>query len=645
MVDEHLALGETVNVAARLEGLAPQNALVISPHTFKLIQGWFECKSLGTHKLKGISDPIEVYQVLKESGAKTPLEVAKGKGLSPLVGRQSELEQLIDFWTHAQKGNGTTVLLNGEAGIGKSRLMDSVKENVAAGTGTRVIEARCSSYHQNSAFYPVVDLFEKELLQFQADDTTELKLTKLEAFVTAAGFDTNSAMPLWAEFLSITSERYPIQVMSPFAKRAQVMNLLTQGLIAIAGPQPVLFMIEDLHWADASTLEWLTLLLEKLASHPILMICTSRPGASFNWNEQSHVTQINLERLSVDSIANICLHQTGGKSLPDEILKQIATKTEGVPLFVEELTKMILESDLMIEKDHGFETIGDLSDLAIPSTLQDSLLSRLDRLSNIREVAHVGSVLGREFTFDMLAAILPRDSQVLEQSLAKLMDAELITSKRIDRKIIYQFKHALIRDTAYESMLKSRRKQLHLKTAEVLQEKYEEISTAQPELLAHHLTEAAAYQKAIPLWLSAGQAASKQNATSEAIAHLEKGIALLPEISNKEERNHLELDFRLTLGGTYVVSHGFPHPIVKQTFDQARALAQDMEINPKLALVLFNILSYYFNTEDYRALDELVSQMKQFASHSEHGYWFKLFSIHLDGGASLIKGEFQRARS
>ncbi|GJM29623.1 MAG: adenylate cyclase [Cyclobacteriaceae bacterium] len=643
IVDEHLALGETVNIAARLEGLAPRNGLVISPHTLKLVQGWFEFKSIGKHVLKGISEPMEVFQILKESGVKSRFEVAKGRGLSPLVGRQLELEQLIGIWQSSKNGNGQAVLLNGEAGIGKSRLVDTLEDHVEGESGNTSLVVNCSSYHQNSAFYPIIELFHEKILGIETNNLPQDKLNKLEQLVPKNEQDGDLLISLIAEFLSIPTEQYPPLMMSPFVKRGKTMESLTQSLLNYSRPKPMLLVVEDLHWADASTLEWLSLLFTKLHQHPILVLCTTRPGLNPKWIEDNDFDSITLERLSTENIAEIALHQTNGKILPLEVLDQIAAKTEGVPLFVEELTKMILESDLLVEKDHGFEIDGVLSALAIPSTLQDSLLSRLDRLSNIREVVYVGSVLGREFSFDMLKAILPRDSDSLKQSLAQLVNAELVTLGTNDKEPVYQFKHALIRDTAYGSMLKSRRRQLHQRVSDALQQKFSNISLAQPELLAYHLTEAGMFSQAIPHWLSAGQLASKQNATTEAISHLEKGIKLLPHIKDDVQRNDLELDFTLTLGGTFVVSLGFPHPKVKETFKKAGELAQNMEVTPKLALVQINLLSYYFNTEDYQSADELRSRLTKLAEDPTHGYWFELINNHFGVLIEIVKGDFNSA--
>ncbi|MCH2451458.1 MAG: AAA family ATPase [Gracilimonas sp.] len=643
IVDDHLALGETVNIAARLEGLAPHNGLVISRQTMDLIQGWFEIKSTGKHVLKGISEPIEVFQVLKESGAKTRLDIAKGRGLSPLVGRESELLQLIKYWSQAKNGNGNLVLLNGEAGIGKSRLVDSIAEHITQNPEGFFLEARCSTYRNNSAFHPIIELFQNGLLQFEPSDGTEEKLSKLGRYLKKSSFDFDMAMPLFVEFLGINSEKFPPLHMSPFAKRERIMESITQAMLYQAMNQPILLVLEDLHWADASTLEWLKLFIEQLSNQYIFILCTTRPGFRPDWQEHLRVFQITLERLSAENMAEICLHQAKGKDLPKEILKQIATKTEGVPLFVEELTKMVLESNLLIEKDDSFKLIESLSSMAIPSTLQDSLLARLDRLSEVKEIVQIGSVLGREFSLAMLNAVLLQEIEDIEQSLSKLLDAEIFSQKNHGKQSVYQFKHALIQDAAYESLLKSRRQQLHHQVAKVLEDQFVEICQNEPEILAHHYTKAGQPIKAIPIWLKAGQQAGQKNATTEAIAHLEKGIELLPHVKNVEDRNNFELDFRLTLGGTFVVYHGFPHPKVKKTFNQARDIAQTIDASPKLALILFNLLSYYFNTEDYNAHEELADYMFKLAEDPDNGYWFELFASQLVGVAKVIKGEFEEA--
>ncbi|MGB5662880.1 AAA family ATPase [Eudoraea sp.] len=642
VVDDHLALGETVNIAARLEGLAPHNGLVITPQTMDLVQGWFNVKSIGKRALKGISEPMEIFQVLSESGAKTRLDAAKSRGLSPLVGRTVELCILEKCWEQAKSGKGNLLLINGEAGIGKSRLVDTMEELIVLDRTSWFAAARCSAYQRNSAFYPVIEMFEKYLFQFETADSPEDKLLKLEGLLLETKLDYKSEMALLAEFLSITTEQFPQLIMSPFAKRQKTMDSLTRLLSFKANIQPVFFVLEDLHWADASTKEWLNQFIKELPTHNIFTLCTTRTNFRPNWKESLDFKQIDLKRLSVEDIEEICHHQTNGKTLPEEILKQITFKTEGVPLFVEELTKMILESDLLVEKTDGYELMGSMSSMAIPSTLQDALLARLDGLSEVKEIVQVGAVLGRQFSLEILNAVLPHMGFNMERAMSQLIQAEIFYQLTPGEISVYQFKHALIQDAAYESLLKSRRQQLHLRVANVMERQFIETVQTQPELLAHHFTEAGRPLRAIPVWLKAGQQASQKNATSEAIAHLEKGIDLLPHIKKEEDRNNLELDFQLTLGGTFVVSHGFPHPKVKETFNRARDIAQTIEVSPKLALILFNLLSYYFNTEDYGSAEELSVYIRKLAESQEHGYWFELTVNQLSGGA-ILKGEFVKA--
>jgi class 3 adenylate cyclase/tetratricopeptide (TPR) repeat protein len=642
VVDDHQALGETVNIAARLEGVAPHNGLVISPQTLALVEGWFDVESTGEHQLKGISRPMEVFQVHQASDATTRLDVAKRKGLSPLVGRSAELGVLFGAWETCKAGNGKLILLTGEPGIGKSRLVDALEDHVSGPPEPGYAVARCSSYQSNSSFFPLIEMFGRYVFRYSNTDAATVRNEKLEQVLSQSSLDLAEAMSLFAEFLSVPTEAFPPLIISPVAKRQRLMNAFTQVLLDTADHRPVLLVIEDLHWSDPSTLEWLKSFISRLPTHRILTVCTMRPGLGQELPGEGAL-KIDLRRLSNEEMVDICHHQTRGKLLPPEILKQIATKTEGVPLFVEELTKMIMESEWLVEKSGGFEMVGSPASTVIPSTLQDSLLARLDRLSGAKEIVQIGAVLGREFSFDMLRAVVPTPEEQLGRALSQLLDAEIFYRHGESNQVVYQFKHALIQDAAYESLLKSSRQQLHNQVASVLEEKFTDIVQQQPELLAHHYTEAGEITQAIPLWLRAGQQASQKNAAREAIAHLEKGIALVPNIENKAERDNLELDFQLTLGGSFVVTHGFPHPKVKETFNRARDIAQTIEVSPKLALVLINLGSYYVNTEDYQSADELLVYLRKLADDPTHGYWFDLFNNQIDGFIRVIQGDFEGA--
>lgn len=643
IVDDHLALGAATNIADRLQNLAPNNSLVISPQTLKLSQGWFEVQSLGMHHLKGISAPMEVFQVLRESNARTRLEVAKRRGLSPLVGRRGELASLQGKWKLAKSGKGNLVLLSGEAGIGKSRMADTLEQQVFEEGEGYLLHIHCSAYHLHSAFYPILEFLENEVLHFEREESPEDKVKKLEQFLQQAGMDVPGATPLFAEFLSIASADYPSLEISTHARRQRIMESFQGILLHYAARHPVLLVLEDLHWADASTLECLRQFMEHLSSQPVLMLCTSRPGFQADWLHRPFVTTIPLQRLSQQRVAEICRFQAKGRTLPEEILERIYSKTEGVPLFVEELMKMVLESGMLQETEGGYELTGDAPALAIPSTLQDSLLARLDQLSAVKEVVQLGSVLGREFSFELLNAILEPREKALKNALDQLLEAEIIYRKGAGDKPVYKFKHALIRDAAYESMLKHNRQKLHREVASVLEWQFSELSQSQPELLAYHYAEAGLLQKSIPFWLQAGLLASRRHANEEAIIHLEKGMELLAKVKEGNPVKSLELDFLLTLGGAMIVYYGYTHPRVEATFNRAKELSQTVEVNAKLAFILYNLQTFYLLSEKAGELNELIDYALEIGSNQEEGYLFRLFAQHNRGAFGIESGDFAMA--
>ncbi len=647
VVDDHLALGKAVNLAARLEGIAPHNGMVISSNTFKLTEGWFEVKSMGEHILKGITNPMEVFQVLSQTGVKTRLEVAKSRGFSPLMGREYELQLMQQKWEVSKKGNGNLVLLNGEAGIGKSRLVDTFQQILEGESNSWQAELRCSPYHQNSAFHPIIELLEN-LLVFEPNQDIATKIELLDDFLRECNLYSQSNISLLAEFLFIASEKFPPLNLSPIVKKQGVMEVFTSILLNKSERQRASLIIEDLHWIDASTLEWLNLFVEQIPSYSIFTLCTTRPGFQAKWAMRSHFTLLTLNRLSYEKIIAICEHQSKGKQLPKEILQQIYEKTEGIPLFVEELTKAVLESAWMEEKEETYELTTPIPSLVIPSTLEDSLLARLDRLSSVKEILQVGCVIGREFSFELLSAVLNRKASMLESDLQKLITSEFIYQKGLGEGAVYQFKHALIQDVTYDSMLKSRRQELHFQLANVLEEQFVEQVQSQPELLAYHFTEAKLFSKAIPLWLKAGQLTSERHSNQEAIVHLEKGVSLIEHIDKEDERNEMELDFLLSLGGAYMVKNGYNHDNVGQTFSRARELAQKIEVTQKLAYILYGLQVYYLNTKHIYTLDELIDRAIDLGEQIEdrkENYLFLLFGYHLKGVLAVEKGEYNKANT
>ena len=514
---EHLALGETPNIAARVQGVAEPDTVVISAATYRLVQGLFECEDLGPQTLKGISTPLSVYRVVRESQAQSRFEVAVRTGLTPLIGREHEVGLLQDRWVQAKGGAGQVVLLSGEAGIGKSRLVQTLKEQVSSESATR-IEFRCSTFYQNTAFYPVIEHLQR-LLQLQRDDTPDAKLAKLERVLAAYRFPQTDTVPLFASLLSLPQpEGYPPLALSPQKQKQKTQEALVSWLVEEAEQAAVYCVWEDLHWADPSSQEFLGRLIDQAALARLLLVLTFRPEFTPPWASRAHLTSLTLSRLPRTQVEEMVERVTGGKALPPEVFKQIVRKTDGVPLFVEELTKMVLESGLLRESDGHYELTGPLPSLAIPATLQDSLMARLDRLATVKEVAQLGATLGREFSYELLQAVAPVAEASLQQALVKLVEAEVLYQRGLPPQARYLFKHALIQDAAYQSLLKSKRQQYHQPDCPgvrgtVCRDQRDPARTASASL--HR---GGPHRQAIPYWQQAGQKAIQRSAHAEAIA-------------------------------------------------------------------------------------------------------------------------------
>ena len=558
---EHLALGETPNIAARLEGLAAPNTVVISAVTAQLVQRAFVLEALGTQALKGITAPMAVWRVvgpletLHEAATPAPEDVMK-----PLVGRGEELGLIMRRWEQSKAGQGQVVLISGEAGIGKSALVDTLRAHVRREGLTRVT-ARCSPYHTNSALYPVM-VHVQQVVGLARDDTAAEKLTKLERALQPLSLPLHEVVPLMAALLAVSlpDGRYPPLHLTPLQQRQQTYDALVAWTLEEAERQPVLMVWEDLHWADPSTLELLGLFIDQAPTAPLLHLLTFRPEFVPPWPPRSHMTPLTLHRLERPQVEAMIARLANGKTLPVEVVEHIVSKTDGVPLFIEELTKMLLESTLLREEADHYALTGPLAAVTIPTTLYDSLMARLDRLPTVREVAQLGAVLGREFSYELLHALTTMEEATLQHGLTQLVDAELLYQRGRPPRARYLFKHALIQDAAYASLLKSTRQQYHQQIAQLLEARFPEIVAAEPELLAHHYTEAGCHAQAVGYWQQAGTRALQRSANVEAIAHVQRGLELLTTLPDTPQRTQHELDFLTTLGPALMRHQGIRGP-------------------------------------------------------------------------------------
>lgn len=642
---EHLALGETPNIAARLEGLAPANAVVISAVTARLVHGTFALEDAGTHTLKGIAEPMVITRVRGLLALPSPDEELVTPAVPALIGREEESGLLRRRWRQNQAGLGQVVFVSGEAGIGKSALVAGLRAQVRA-EGFPRITFRCSPYHTASALHPVITHLE-HVWQLAADDAPATRLNKLEAGLRSSDLPLAEAMPLLAGLLAVPlpPDRYPPLTGTPQQQKQQMMDMLVAWAAAQAERQPVLVVWEDLHWADPTTLELLGLVIEQAPTVPMLHVLTSRPAFRPPWPPRSHLTSLVLNRLEGPQVAALITQRMGGKAMPAEVVQHIVSKTDGVPLYVEELTKMLLGSPLLREESgRQYVLTGPLRTVAIPDTLQDALMARLDQLPAAKEVAQLAAVLGREFSYDLVRRIAPHDEATLQAGLGQLVAAELLYPRGRPPRARYVFKHALIQDAAYASLLKSTRQQIHERVAQVLEAQFPEMVASQPELLAHHLTEAGHAAQAVGYWQRAGERAVARSANLEAISHLTTGLGVLQALPQTTERNQQELLLQVTLGPALMNTKGFGAPEAERAYARARELCQSVGETPQLFSVLRGLWQFYNGRGAYHTAHELGEQCLQLAQQG-HDTARLLEAHHALWTTALLMGEQPLART
>jgi predicted ATPase len=571
---EQSVVGETPNLAARLQASAEAGAVVIAAGTRRLVGDLFEYRDLGTAALKGITAPVRAWQVLRPSAVESRFEALHGSLLTPLVGRGEEVDLLLRRWARAKAGDGQVVLVSGEPGIGKSRITEELEERLQAQQHIRV-RYFCSPHHQDSALFPFVNQLGR-VAGFARDDPPASRLEKLEALLALAA-PPDEDVAFIADLLSLSaSDHHPLPNLSPQRKKERTLEALIRQLEGLARKQPVLMVFEDAHWIDPTSRELLDLSVERARSLPMLLIVTFRSEFQSPWTGQPQVTMLALNRLDRRDRTVLVEQIAGGKALPDEVTDQIADRTDGVPLFVEELTKSVLESGLLREEADRYVLDRALPPFAIPTSLQASLLARLDRLASVRLVAQTSAAIGREFSYTLLRAVsrLPEDE--MQTALGRLVSSQLVFQRGTPPNAVYRFKHALVQDVAHGSLLRSTRQQLHAQIAEALETHSPELMDTQPELFAQHYAEAGLVEKSVAFWGKAGHRSATRSAMAEAAVQLQKGLDQLVLLPDDPERKRQALEFSSALGAALQAAKGIGAPETGHAYARARELWEQL---------------------------------------------------------------------
>jgi class 3 adenylate cyclase/tetratricopeptide (TPR) repeat protein len=598
-------VGEAPNIAARLQSLAQPNAVVISGATERLARGFFLTESLGEQELKGVARPVEVFEVRGESTVAHRLDTAES--LTPLVGREQEMTLLLDRWQNSADGDGQVVVLSGEPGIGKSRLLRTLRERLS--DDHLRITLQCSQFHQNSALYPLIEHFQRLVQSADGGNPTD----RLAAMLDDVGVDP-AAVPLLAALLGLPLPEGTAPLdLTPEQQKQMTYQAMVAWIEAEALRTPVLLACEDLHWIDPSTLELVGMLVEREDPGSIMLLLTCRPEFTPPWPLQSNLTMLQLTRLGREEAREVMTRVAGGRQLAPEVAAQIVARTDGVPLFVEELTKMVLESGLLREEGDRYVLDGPLPPLAIPETLQDSLMARLDRLAPVKEVAQLGATIAREFSEELIAAVSPLSPEALNSALDALVASGLVYRRGFGPTARYVFKHALIQDAAYQSLLKSTRAHYHQLIAEAMISRFPDISEAQPEVVAHHYTEAGLPQQAVVYWQRAGDQALARSANHEAIAQLEKCLEVTRSIDSEEARDRSELAAKMALGSAYLADEGYVSTNAEASFRRARELCHKLGANHSLVTVLLGMRGYNLIIGKLQVARELGAECLQIA--------------------------------
>ena len=634
---EQAIVGETPNLAARLQSVAEPNAVVIAESTRKLVGTLFEVDDLGAQDLKGIVGRVRAWATLRPSSVESRFEAMHASGLTELVGREEELDLLLRRWSRAKAGEGQIVLLSGEPGIGKSRLTAALLERISSEPHTR-LRYFCSRQHTDSAMHPIISQMERAA-GFAYNDAAHAKLDKLDALL-AQGCAPPQDRALFAELLSLPNDgRYPTSDLTPQQRRLRTLEALTAQLDALSKSNPVLMIFEDVHWIDPTSIEALGHTVDRLKALRVLLIVTHRPEFEPPWIGRPYVTTVTLNRLGEREIGGMIDHVLGNKTLPANVRQEIVERTDGIPLFVEEITKAVLEAGGGDAAERPIAAIPSASAM-VPASLHASLLARLDRLGQAKTVAQIGAVIGREFSHELLREVVQQQEATLSAALGRLVAAGLLFRKGLPPHATYLFNHALVQDAAYQSLLKSRRQQHHARIGDVLQ--VQSFGAVEPELIAYHFTEAGRIEQAIDYWLKAGQRAMQRSAHVEAERHLRVGLELLAGVPETTARHHREITLQNTLGVCLMPTRGFGNPDVAAAFNRAAEICTHVDDDQGLFIALRGKGQYHMISGDLRTARKDVHRILEIAEQ-EGNHDFLIEAHHLGWSTLCFTGEFRSA--
>ena len=640
---ERSVFGDTPNLAARLQALATPNQLIIDPVTKRLVGQEFEFADLGAVSLKGFDTPVQAWQVLNARLSASRFESHRSSHLTTFVGREQELALLLGRWHEAVGGEGQVVLLCGEAGIGKSRIVRSLGDRLADERSQRVL-FQCSPYHTNTALYPAIT-FLRQAAGLATQDSAQAQLEKLNVMARERGIENQATVSLLADLLSIPSaHRDPPLTVSAETRKDMTLEALVQYLQRLAEGRPVLFIVEDAHWLDPTTLDLLTRIIGRIRQMRVLALITFRPEFKPVWAEYSHVTSLTLSRLPRRQSAELVAAMTGGKALPPEVQQAILAKTDGVPLYLEEMTENVLESGLLTEGNDAFALKGPLQELPIPDSLHALLMERVDRLGPAKDIVQTGAAIGREFSYELVQATVEMPDSQLRQALDRFIASGLIFQEGEIPLATYHFKHALVQDAAYSTLPKKPRRVLHARIAKTLERQFAERVTREPELLAYHYEQAGLAGPAVQYWHRAARRSAERSANIEALNHFQRALELLKELPPGPERNALELELLLARGAPLLSVKGYASDDMEHNYRRAKELLEETSGSEQQFLAIRGLWAFHLVRGHLANARGLADNLLALA-HREQRLDLLIEAHHALGVTNFVLGRFDEART